>query len=357
MELLVVAVFLYQLLVGAALHDASFVDHANLVGVADCRQTVGNGYRGAGLHKPFQRVLNKPLALGIERRGCLVEYKDGRILKKYTGYRDTLLLTAGKSGPTFSYLRIKTVWQSLDKIKQIRISCCFNYFFHSGITFTVCDVISYRAVKKVHILLHDTDIRTQGLLCYVPYVRSVDLNTSISHIIKSGEQGAEGRLAAARRAYYSHRFTRINMKIYMRKYSFFILIGKTHVFIVDNTLYILKCSRIRFIHYLRHRLNNFRKTFKSRKPLLQLLGKFDKNIYRINEYIYVQSIYGKIFSRYLTLCNKKPARDKYGHKHHSFEEIITRMEKSHLLIISLFGIKEGNVALIELSLLDLFTYK
>ena len=44
---LVVSAELQQLLVCAAFHDASFVEHTYLVSILDSGQAVGNGYGGA----------------------------------------------------------------------------------------------------------------------------------------------------------------------------------------------------------------------------------------------------------------------------------------------------------------------
>ena len=46
-QLLVVAILLYQFFVGATFHNLSFVEHINLVGILDGGKTMGNGDGGA----------------------------------------------------------------------------------------------------------------------------------------------------------------------------------------------------------------------------------------------------------------------------------------------------------------------
>ena len=46
-------------------HDLSLMQHTDLVSVLDRGKTVGDGYRGTGLHQSFQGVLHKSLTLGI----------------------------------------------------------------------------------------------------------------------------------------------------------------------------------------------------------------------------------------------------------------------------------------------------
>ena len=65
-QLLVESVELQEFVVSAAFYDAPFVEHANLVGVLDGREPVGNGHGGARLHQSLERILHQAFALGVE---------------------------------------------------------------------------------------------------------------------------------------------------------------------------------------------------------------------------------------------------------------------------------------------------
>lgn len=93
-EALVVAAKGDELVVGAALHYPALVHHTNQVGIADGGQAVGYDQCRAVFHKSVESLLHKLFALAVERRGGLVKYKHGRILKNGTSYRQTLTLTA-----------------------------------------------------------------------------------------------------------------------------------------------------------------------------------------------------------------------------------------------------------------------
>ena len=91
-EALVVAVLGEKLLVAASLHNLALVEDADLVGIADGGEAVGDGDSGAGLHEALQGLLHQALALRVEGRSGLVEYQDGRVLEDGTGYADALAL-------------------------------------------------------------------------------------------------------------------------------------------------------------------------------------------------------------------------------------------------------------------------
>ena len=65
----------------AAFHDFALMHHAYLVGIADCRQPVGNDESGAVFHQPVKSLLHQTLALGVESRCGLVENQQRRILE------------------------------------------------------------------------------------------------------------------------------------------------------------------------------------------------------------------------------------------------------------------------------------
>ena len=58
------------------LADLTSVHHQNLVGVLDRREAVGDDDGRPPLHELFERFLDKVLALGIDRRGGLVQDED-----------------------------------------------------------------------------------------------------------------------------------------------------------------------------------------------------------------------------------------------------------------------------------------
>jgi hypothetical protein len=67
--------------VAAALDDLAVVDHADLVGLGDRRQAIGDDDGLAAFAQGVQRLLDRLLGFGIEGGGHLVEQDDRRILR------------------------------------------------------------------------------------------------------------------------------------------------------------------------------------------------------------------------------------------------------------------------------------
>ena len=70
-----------QAVVGALLDDAALIHDQDAVGGADRGEAVGDDEGGAPLHQPVEGLLHLALALGVERRGRLVEEQDRRVLE------------------------------------------------------------------------------------------------------------------------------------------------------------------------------------------------------------------------------------------------------------------------------------
>ena len=87
----------------AFLDDPALVHHHDAVGGADRRQAVGDDDRRAMLHQPVERVLDQPLAFGVERGGRFVEQQQRRIAQQRAGNGDALALPAGQARAAFAH--------------------------------------------------------------------------------------------------------------------------------------------------------------------------------------------------------------------------------------------------------------
>ena len=76
----------------AALHDSAVVDHADLVGLGDRRQAVGDDNGRPPFTQGVQRLLDRLLGLRIEGGRRLVEQDDRRILEKRSSDSDALAM-------------------------------------------------------------------------------------------------------------------------------------------------------------------------------------------------------------------------------------------------------------------------
>src|SRR3546814_11809624 len=78
----------------AARDDAPLVERQNAVALADCGEAVRDDQHGAAGGDRLQIALDDLLALGIERRGRLVENQDARIGDQRAGAGAALALAA-----------------------------------------------------------------------------------------------------------------------------------------------------------------------------------------------------------------------------------------------------------------------
>src|SRR6266699_5902449 len=81
-----------QIVVAAALHDASLGQHHDEVGVLHRGQAVGDDEHGPVRHEALDRLLHQPLRLGIEGARRLVEDQERRIAQQRPRNGDALAL-------------------------------------------------------------------------------------------------------------------------------------------------------------------------------------------------------------------------------------------------------------------------
>ena len=91
----------------AGLHDAPLHEHHDAIGALDGRQAMGDHDGGAPAHQRLERSLHRALALGVERRGRLVEQQDGRVLEDGARDGQALALPAGELGAVLADLRVQ----------------------------------------------------------------------------------------------------------------------------------------------------------------------------------------------------------------------------------------------------------
>ena len=119
MEFFVISIDLQKCVVCASRNDSSLMEYADLVGILHRGESVGDGDSGARLHQPFQGILHKPFALGVEGRCCLVENQNGRILQYGPRYADALALAARESSATVADACVESLLRSLNEIVGI----------------------------------------------------------------------------------------------------------------------------------------------------------------------------------------------------------------------------------------------
>ena len=196
-QLLVIAVYLEQLVVGTPLYDTALVEHADFVAALDGRESVGYGDGGAGLHESLQRLLDQSLALGVERRGGLVEDEYGRVLEYGAGYADALSLSAAESSAAVADVGIEAVLRLGDELIGIGYACGALYLFLGGVAHAEGDVVVERVVEEDGLLVDIADELSQVVYAQVLDIDAVDEHLALLHIVVTGDEVEQGRLARA----------------------------------------------------------------------------------------------------------------------------------------------------------------
>ena len=170
---------------GPALDDASCVEHEYLVRVVDRREPVGDGDRRAAAREIVERLLDGPLGLVVERRGCLVEDQHRWVAQHRARDRHALLLAAGEAVAALADLRVITVGQARDQLVYLcRASCVFDLLVRR---LRACEaqVLPDRGVEEVRLLGDQPDAGRQRAEGDIAHVDTVDLDRAALRLIQA----------------------------------------------------------------------------------------------------------------------------------------------------------------------------
>src|SRR5262245_15706685 len=111
------------------LDDPALVEHDDLVGARNSRQTVRHHQRRAATRGLVKRPRLLSLGGGVERRRRLIEHQDSRVLEDGAGDTDTLTFAAGKLHAALAHTRFPALRQLIDEIDELRPPRRLAYFF------------------------------------------------------------------------------------------------------------------------------------------------------------------------------------------------------------------------------------
>ena len=145
----------------------------------------------------FKALSHKDFALVIQCAGGFVQNQDGRVLQKYPGNGDALLLSAGQLDAALAHIGVVAVLQRKDELFRARQTGGGFDLLPGSAGLAVGDVLLHRAAEQVHVLLYDTDILPQALQGDPADVLPVNEDAAAGHLVKAGDQVAQGSFAAA----------------------------------------------------------------------------------------------------------------------------------------------------------------
>ena len=164
-----------------------------------------NHHCGAPLHNFFERLLNVPFALGVQRAGGLVKQQQFRISENGAGQRDPLALTPRQPNPLCAQMTLVAVGKGIDKLMGMsHLRCGFDCLL-ARVAGTIGNVVKNVSGKQRRLLGNQSDLLAPAVEWYVAQVDAAKANRSGDRIIKPEHQFKDRRFSRARRPHQRQR--------------------------------------------------------------------------------------------------------------------------------------------------------
>ena len=142
---------------GPFLNDLSVLHDANLVGVYDSRQAVGDDNRRAVFHQAVEGLLDHPFILCVEGRCRFIEDEDGRILENRARDAYALALSPREAASAVADLGLVAILCRHDEIVGVGDLCGGD------------DLFQCRVRGSEGYIVEESVVEEYGLLVYVPH--------------------------------------------------------------------------------------------------------------------------------------------------------------------------------------------
>ena len=132
----------YQLLVITIFSDLTFLNDENLIGIFNCRETVGNDEAGSPAHELVHSFLDQGFGKGVDRTGGFIHDEDIWVRQQGAGNADKLFLTDRKLIAAFSNVRIVAFFKFSDEVmRSSQFGCLFDLLI-TGIKPAIAQVVA-----------------------------------------------------------------------------------------------------------------------------------------------------------------------------------------------------------------------
>ena len=129
-----------------------------------------NHHCGAPLHNFFERLLNVPFALGVQRAGGLVKQQQFRISENGAGQRDPLALTPRQPNSLCPQMTLVAVGKGIDKLMGMsHLRCGFDCLL-ARVAGTIGNVVKNVSGKQRRLLGNQSDLLAPAVEWYVAQV-------------------------------------------------------------------------------------------------------------------------------------------------------------------------------------------
>ena len=344
-----------QLLVGAVLEDALLPKDQDAVVVLDGGQAVGDGQGGAAVGQLFQALAHQNLALVVQGAGGLVQDEDGRVLQKDAGNAQPLLLAAGQLDAPLAHIGVVAVLQSQDELFGPGQTGRRGDLLPGGPRLAVGDVLGHRAAEQVDVLLHHADGGAQAFQRHLADVLPVDEDAARRHIVKAGDQVAQGGLAAARRAHQGQPLAGRDVDAHIAQHLVVVVrVLEADMVEPDGAGARFEGHRAGRVLDVDGGVQNLKEALDAGHAPLELLGKLDDAPDGGDQGGNVQGVRHQVAGSDPALDHEDAAAQDGDQVHQAVEQPGGSLEGRHHLVAVLFQPLEGAVARLELFVLGLF---
>ena len=179
----------------ADLHHFAPVHHHQPVGLAQGRQAVSDGDRGAPFHQVVERLLDFLLGFGIDRRRGLVEDQDARVDQQRSRNADALALAARQPLAALTDQRVVAVRQPQDEIVRMGGTRCGDDVVARGVRPAIGNVLRNGAEEQEGLLQHQPDVTPVVGHGEAADVGAIDLDRAVGHVVETADQVDQRALA------------------------------------------------------------------------------------------------------------------------------------------------------------------
>mmetsp|Transcript_29520 Transcript_29520/g.73514 ORF Transcript_29520/g.73514 Transcript_29520/m.73514 type:complete len:308 (-) Transcript_29520:1576-2499(-) len=202
-QLRVDAAQLHQRRMVALFDDSALIDDSDFVCVNDGGQPVGHEDDGAAslhlLDEVIEGFLHLRLALGVKRRGGLVQQQQPGLPKEHTGDGNTLFLTSGQPDAPLACACLIAVIEPHDEVVRTGLLGGIDQL-SPGVwsVVSICDVLLDAIGEQLCVLRNQTDLLSVGPQVQPGQGHAVNQNGPLLWVIEPLEEVDEGRLAPTR---------------------------------------------------------------------------------------------------------------------------------------------------------------
>ena len=203
-----------------AFHDATFVQHQNLICITNRRQTVRNRNRSARCHQAFKRLLHQAFTLRVQCTCRFIENQNIGILQNGACNRDALSLSPRKFSTAVTHIRVVSLGSSHNEFVCVSHFRCFNHLFQRSIFHPKSNVVEERIVEENRLLVHIANERAQVRQTQLTHIRAIDGDASAHHIVIAWHQIHQRTLTASTLSHEGYRLTTFHREIHPANHHF-----------------------------------------------------------------------------------------------------------------------------------------